>query len=84
MTVNYELIPDGGTINQDFHLAVVKCLEDAGSLHHNKASAHIALPTKQFLATPSIPALPRLLCSPDRKENATSNSSSIVREGTTT
>jgi hypothetical protein len=50
MTVNYELIPDGRTINQDFHLAVVKCLQDAGSSHHNKASAHTALPTKQFLA----------------------------------
>jgi hypothetical protein len=78
MRCHYEFVPDGQTTNQDFYLAVLRCLQDAvwrkwpemwtvGSwlLHHDSASVHTALSIRQFLAKHLVPTLPKPPYSPN-------------------
>ena len=76
--VHHEYVPRGQTVNKEFYKTVLQCLRDAvrrhrpekwhsGNwiLHHDKAPAHRAVITNEFLAKHNIPSLPHPPFSPD-------------------
>ena len=76
--VHHEYLHEGSTVNQTYYTEVLKRLGDAIQrkrielrrsgdwfFHHDNASAHYALRTREFLAKHSITVLPQSPCSPD-------------------
>ena len=76
--VHHEFVPTGQTVNKEFYKTVLQLLRDAvrrhrpekwrygnWTLHHDKAPAHRAVTTNEFLAKHNIPSLPQPPYSPD-------------------
>ena len=76
--VHHEFVPTGQWVNKEFYKTVLQRLRDAvrryrpenwrsGNwiLHHDKAPAHRAVTTNEFLAKHNIPSLPEPPYSPD-------------------
>ena len=75
--IHHEYLPEGSTVNQTYYIEVLKRLRDAirrkrselwrsgdWFFHHDDASAHSALRTREFLAKHSITVLPHPPYSP--------------------
>jgi len=80
--VHYEFVPNGQTVNQVYYLEVLERLREKVTrkrpklfannsliLHHDNASAHMALSVREFFATKQITVLEHPAYSPDLAPN---------------